>query len=52
MNFGVHVVKKSNELCFEDKWFGLKDVYDICFGAWVTFTYVGPKLLTTRFATM
>ncbi|MCI38379.1 hypothetical protein A2U01_0059607, partial [Trifolium medium] len=49
--FEVHVMKKSDDLHFEEGWFGLRDVYDIWFGAWVTFTYVNPKLLTISLTT-
>jgi hypothetical protein len=34
--FEVHVIKMSKKLYFDDGWFGLKDVCDLPFGAWVT----------------
>jgi hypothetical protein len=49
--FEVHVVKRSKKMYFEDGWIGLKDVYNIRFGAWVRFTYRDPKLLTIRVTT-
>jgi hypothetical protein len=49
--FEVHVIKMSKKLYFDDGWFGLKDFYDIPFGAWVTFTYLDPKNLAIKLAT-
>ncbi|MCH91310.1 ATP-dependent DNA helicase PIF1, partial [Trifolium medium] len=51
----VRVLKKCNEMYFERGWLILRDFYDIWFGAWLSFTYVNPKLLvvslTTRWGT-
>jgi hypothetical protein len=44
----VSVVKKYNKIYFEDGWCELKDIYHIPFGAWVTLTYIEPKLLLIR----
>ncbi|KAI5404184.1 hypothetical protein KIW84_051358 [Lathyrus oleraceus] len=44
--FEVQVIKKNEELYFNDGWIGLRDVYDIKFGVWVTFRYIKKDLLT------
>jgi hypothetical protein len=49
--FEVHVLKKVGEVFFADGWHVLKSVYDICFGAWVTITYVSPNLFNIRLFT-
>ncbi|GAU47040.1 hypothetical protein TSUD_239980 [Trifolium subterraneum] len=49
--FEVHVTKKSNKLYFNKGWSELKNVYDLSFGAWVTFGYVDPKFFTIRITT-
>jgi hypothetical protein len=49
--FEVHVIKRSRKMYFQDGWIGLKDVYDMRFGAWVRFTYRDPRLLTIRVTT-
>ncbi|MCH98225.1 putative transmembrane protein [Trifolium medium] len=46
--FEVQVVKQSCDMYFSEGWVSLKDVYDVCFGAWVAITYVSPSLLTIR----
>ncbi|GAU45372.1 hypothetical protein TSUD_89920 [Trifolium subterraneum] len=47
----VHVTRKSNKLYFDKGWSELKHIYDLSFGAWVTFGFVNPKFLTIRIIT-
>ncbi|WJX89016.1 DNA helicase [Trifolium repens] len=49
--FEVQVVKKDGEVLLGDGWHSLKSVYDICFGAWVTTTYVNSNLLIIKLFT-
>ncbi|XP_045809895.1 uncharacterized protein LOC123904251 [Trifolium pratense] len=49
--FQVRVLKKCNEMYFEQGWLVLRDFYDIWFGAWVSFTYINLKLLIIRLTT-
>ncbi|KAK2408167.1 putative ureide permease A3 [Trifolium repens] len=49
--FEVQVVKKDGEVLLGDGWHSLKSVYDICFGAWVTITYVNSNLLIIKLFT-
>jgi hypothetical protein len=47
----VRIIKKCNKMYFGEGWSIIKNVYDVLFGAWVTFAYVNPNLLIMRLMT-